>query len=83
MQPDHGSRFTTLVIQLVKWSIPSSTDVLIGIVQWEAALLAIERDHKEVLSPKMKRALLLNILPVYIYRREYTSIWIDSLPMSS
>ena len=65
------ARFATLVIQLVKWVIPARTNVLVGIVQWEAALLAIERDHQEKLSWKMKRALLLNILPDAMQKRIY------------
>ena len=33
------------------------------LVRWETMLLSLERDHAEKLSPKTRRALLLNILP--------------------
>ena len=40
-----------------------------GLVQWESQLLALERDHKEVLSPKVKRAFLMNVLPAAMQNR--------------
>ena len=36
---------------------------------WEAQVLALERDHQEVLSPKIKRALLMNVLPSSVQTR--------------
>ena len=40
-----------------------------GLVHWETQLLALERDHQEVLSPKVRRALLLNVLPATLQAR--------------
>ena len=40
-----------------------------GLILWEAELLALERDHQEVLSPKIKRAFLMNVLPASIQPR--------------
>ena len=42
-----------------------------ALVQWESQLLALERDHGEILSPKIRRALLLNILPQSIQTRVF------------
>ena len=38
-------------------------DVQSELVSWETMLLSLERDHAEQLSPTIRRALLLNILP--------------------
>ena len=40
-----------------------------GLVRWETLLLSLERDHEERLSPKIRRALLLNILPATLQSR--------------
>ena len=44
-------------------------DAQAALVQWESQLVALERDHGEILSPKIRRALLLNILPHSIQTR--------------
>ena len=44
-------------------------DVQAGLVLWEAQLLALERDHRETLSPKVRRALLMNVLPAAMQGR--------------
>ena len=40
-----------------------------GLILWEAQLLALEREHQEVLSPINKRAFLMNVLPPTIQTR--------------
>ena len=44
-------------------------DVQAGLAQWESQILALERDHKEELSPKIRRALLMNVLPTWMQNR--------------
>ena len=44
-------------------------DVQSGLVKWDTMMLALERDHNEKLSPKIRRALLLNILPKALQSR--------------
>jgi hypothetical protein len=61
--PQTDARFALLIITLVSYKIGTKQDVQSGLVKWEAMLLALERDHNERLSPKVRRALLLNILP--------------------
>ena len=61
--PQTDARFVTLLISVISFKIGTKQDVQSGLVKWEAMLLALERDHKEALSPKIRRALLLNILP--------------------
>lgn len=45
------------------FSIPKVEDVLTGIVRWESMVAILARGHKEVLSDKMRMALLISILP--------------------
>ena len=39
-------RFATLAIQVVGRKTPTIADIQSGLVQWEAQVLALERDHK-------------------------------------
>ena len=41
-------------------------DIQAGLVQWEQQILALERDHQENLSPKLRRAFLMNVLPSWM-----------------
>ena len=61
-----GSRH--LVSNIVGYKIKGK-GVQAGLVRWEAQFLALERDHKETLSPKVRRALLMNLLPVSMQSR--------------
>ena len=62
------ARLTSLILAIVRFKIKGQ-DVQAGSVQWERQLLAPERDHNEVLTTKIRRALLMNILPVPIQNR--------------
>ena len=59
----------SLVLNIVEFKIAKGQDVQGGLVQWESLLLSLHRDHKGNLSPKMRRALLMNILPTSIQSR--------------
>ena len=61
--PQTDARFALLLIALVSFKIGKTQDVQSGLVKWEAKLLELERDHNEKLSPKIRRTLLLNVLP--------------------
>ena len=61
--PQTDARFALLLISVVSYKIGAKQDVQSGLVKWETLLLSLERDHNEKLSPKIRRALLLNILP--------------------
>ena len=66
--PQTGSRLTSLILSIVGFKIKGK-DVQAGLVQWESQVLALEKDHKEILSPKIRRALLMNILPSAMQNR--------------
>ena len=66
--PKTDARLTSLVLTIVGFKVKGE-DVQVGLVQWESQLLALERDHKETLSPKVRRALLMNILPASMQSR--------------
>ena len=61
--PQTDARFALLLIAVVSYKIGAKQDVQSGLVKWETLLLSLERDHNEKLSPKIRRALLLNISP--------------------
>ena len=61
--PQTDASFALLLIGLASFKIGKTQDVQSGLVRWETMLLALERGHSEKLSPKIRRALLLNILP--------------------
>ena len=61
--PQTDARFALLLIAVASFKIGAKQDVQSGLVKWETMLLSLERDHNEKLSPKIRRALLLNILP--------------------
>ena len=56
--PKTDARLTTLVLNIIGY-----------IVLWEAQMLALERGRQETLSPKIKRALLMNVVPTSIQPR--------------
>ena len=66
--PRTDARLTSLVLSIVGYKIKGK-GVQAGLVLWEAQLLASERDHKETLSPKVRRALLMNVLPAAMQGR--------------
>ena len=59
--PKTDARLTSLVLGIIGHKIRGK-DVHGGLVQWEAQVLALARDHQEVLSEKIRRALLMNVL---------------------
>ena len=67
--PQTDARFALLLIALVTYKMGGKQDVQSGIVKWETMLLSLERDHSEKLSSKIRRALLLNILPKALQSR--------------
>ena len=66
--PKTDARLTSLVLNIVGHKIKGK-DVQAGLVLWEAQVLALERDHQETLSPKIKRALLMDGLPTAMQPR--------------
>ena len=69
--PQTDARFASLVISLVGFKIAKNQDVQAALVQWEAQLLALERDHTKTPSPEIRRAHLPNILPQFIQTRMF------------
>ena len=63
VRPQTDGTFASLLISLVSFKITKSQDVQSELVCWETILNAAERDRAEKLSPEIRRALLLNILP--------------------
>lgn len=63
------ARFALLLISLVSFKTGKGQDVQSELVGWETMLLSLERDHAEKLSLKIRRALLLNILPSALQSR--------------
>ena len=66
--PKTDARLTTLVLSIIGHKIKGK-DVQAGLVLWEAHMLQLERDHQETLSPKIKRAILMNVLPTSVQPR--------------
>ena len=66
--PKTDARLAKLVLSSIGHKIKGK-DVQSGLVIWEAQLLALERDHQEQLSPKIKRALLMNVLASSVQTR--------------
>ena len=66
--PQTDARLTSLILAIVGCKI-NGEDVQAGLVQWESQILALERDHKEELSPKIRTALLMNVLPPWMQNR--------------
>ena len=67
--PQTDARFALLLISLLSFKIGKGQDVQSELVRWETMLLSPECDHAERLSPKIRRALLLNILPATLQPR--------------
>ncbi len=65
------ARFAALLISVVGYKVASNADFQASLVVWEGAVLRLEKDHKQKLSDKIRRALLLNILPKTIQSRVY------------
>ena len=61
--PQTDARFANLVNDLIGFRITKGQDVQTEMVKWEAMLLSMDRDHGEKFSPKMRRCLLLSIVP--------------------
>ena len=66
--PQTDARLTALILAIVAYKIKGK-DIQSGLVQWEQQILSLERDHKEVLSAKIRRALLMNILLAWMQGR--------------
>ena len=61
--PRTHSRCVQLRRKIGSFSIPKTENVLTGMVHWEGMVGVLARDHKEVLSDKLRIALLISILP--------------------
>lgn len=57
------ARFANLANDLISFRVMMGQHVQTGMVKWKAMLLAMDKDHNEKFSPKMRRCLLLSILP--------------------
>ena len=66
--PKTDARLTALVLSIIGHNIKGK-DIQAGLLLWEAQLLSLERDHQEQFSPKIKRALLMNVLPTSVQTR--------------
>ena len=66
--PKTDARLTTLVLTTIGYKIKGK-DIQAGLVLWEAQMLALERDHQETLSSKIKRAVLMDVLPTSVQPR--------------
>ena len=66
--PKTDARLTSLVLGIIGHKIRGK-DVHAGLVLWEAQVLALARDDQEVLSEKIRRALLMNVLPASMQSR--------------
>ena len=55
--------------KIASFAISKVEDVLAGIIRWEGMVAVLARDHKEVLSEKLRIALLIGILPNSLQER--------------
>ena len=60
--PQTDARLTSLIMAIVNFKIKGK-DTQSGLVQWKQLILSLEQDHEEKLSPKLRRAFLMNVLP--------------------
>ena len=67
--PRTHSRCLQLVRSISNFRVPRMDDVLTGLVRWEAPVAMPARDHKEVLSEKLRTALMISILPQTLQER--------------
>ena len=63
--PLTDDRFASLIMAIVNFKIKGK-DIQSGLVQWEQLILSLEQDHEEKLSPKLRRAFLMNVLPSWM-----------------
>ena len=61
--PQTDARFANLANDLISFRVSKGQDVQTEMAKWEAMLLAMDRDHKQKFSPKMRRRLVLSIFP--------------------
>ena len=61
--PSTHSRCLQLVRSISNFRVPQMDDVLIGLARWEVLVALLACDHKEVLSEKLRTALMISILP--------------------
>ena len=66
--PKTDARLTSLVLNIIGHK-SKGKDVQAGLVLWEGQLLALDWGHQETLSPKIKRAHLMNVLPTSVQTR--------------
>ena len=66
--PHTDARLTRMILTIVNHKIRGK-DVQTGLVHWEQMLLSLEQDHGESFSPKVRRALLMNVLPSWLYNK--------------
>ena len=69
--PMTDARFASLAINIVGHKMAKNTDIQAALLQWEALLLMLEQDHREILSRKIRRAPFLNMFPVAVQARLY------------
>ena len=67
--PRTHSRCVQLVNSIINYKVHRVEDVLSSLVRWESLIAVLARDHKEVLSEKMRVALLVKILPNALQER--------------
>ena len=61
--PRTHARCVQMLRKIGTFTISKMEDVLSGTVRWEGMVAVLARDHKEVLSDKIRIALLISILP--------------------
>ena len=62
-----GARFASLAISVVGYKVAKNVDIQAALVHLEQQALRLEKDHSEILSPKI----ILNILPAAVQGRVY------------
>ena len=75
--PQTDGTFASLLISLASFKITKTQDVQSELVRCETILMSVERDHAEKLSPKIRRALLVNLRPAWLQSRVFEHL--DSL----
>ena len=66
--PQPNARLASLIIGVVNFKIKGN-DIQSGLVQWEQLILSLEQDHEEKLSPKLRRAFMMNVLPNWMHSK--------------
>ena len=61
--PTTHARCVQMVTEIISHKIHKNEEVLTSLVKWEAKVVALARDHKEVFSEKLKIGFLMKIFP--------------------